>query len=626
MDQASGARQAAGESSRPAPSEADIRAQVRRMLENASFRPSHRRRDMLRFIVDETLAGRGDRLKGATIAMAVFGRDETFDQQSDPVVRLEARRLRGDLDSYYVDAGADDPIRITIPKGAYVPHFAWRNEDVSAPAPPPEPEPPETRPADTDAGTPPAAEAGPGVERRRARFFPAAALLAVGGIVAIALAVFAPRGAGPDVAQARTPAIIVLPFEAFGDIDEIGLIAAGVTEELIANLMLFQNFRVYSTTSSFRQDAGADPTSLGRELGVSYVVTGIMQSQNGQAHLRARLVDTRTGEVRWSGGYDQPLTTGDLLGAQRDLAVAISTELGESYGAVNEVIGQRMILDSAPSMPSYTCILRAFDFRRDFDDALFAPALACLQQAVMRDPDYADAWGMLGWLQFDAASQDIAPEADHPAHIKAAFEAASRAIEIDPDNLRGLTALAAITFDAGDYARSERLLRRALALNPNNPETIAQLGWRLSVRGNWDEGIPLLNKAIARSASPPGWYFHLISVHEYLRGNYAAALAAAEPSAGSGSAIGLSLAAISHAKLGNSEAAADDLAAMAEAWPLLAATPPPHTEAFTPPIRSSRRWSRGCAMQAGRRRARGRHESGRPRLHPADAPRLKSAA
>ena len=92
------------------------------------------------------------------------------------------------------------------------------------------------------------------------------------------------RGSNP----ARTPAVIVLPFEAFGDAEDIGLIASGVTEELIANLMLFQDFRVYSTTASFRQDAGADPENLRRDLGVSFVVSGVMQSENGQVHLRAR--------------------------------------------------------------------------------------------------------------------------------------------------------------------------------------------------------------------------------------------------------------------------------------------------------------------------------------------------
>jgi tetratricopeptide (TPR) repeat protein len=224
-------------------------------------------------------------------------------------------------------------------------------------------------------------------------------------------------------------------------------------------------------------------------------------------------------------------------------------------------------------MPSYLCVLQAYEYRRAFESALYAPARACVMQAVVRDPDYADAWSMLGWLHLEAVRQDIVPEAKYPDEMADALAASNHALQLDPQNQRGLEALAAIAFSNSDYAESERLQRVAVALNPNNPEALAQLGWRLAVRGNFDEGIPLLDKAIARSVNPPGWYFHLISFHDYLEGDYASALDAAQRSARNGSAIGLSLAAISHAKLGNMEAARDDLAAMAEAWPLLARDP-----------------------------------------------------
>ena len=526
---------------------------------------------MLRFIVDETLAGRGDRLKGVTVALAVFGRDETFDQQSDPVVRLEARRLRSDLDSYYVDAGSRDPVRVSIPKGGYVPHFAWQNREALGPSPPSEPHPPDvSRPAwDAAATYPGGVETND--ERRRWRMKLTLILLAVACLAAIG-AIVGLRGEGLDSAQTRTPAIIVLPFEAFGDAEDIGLIASGVTEQLITNLMRFPDFRLYSLPASFRQDARADPATLGRDLGVSFIVTGVLQSQEGQAQLRARLIDAQTGEVRWSGSYDKALTPGDLLGVQRELAVAISTELGEPYGVVNEAVERRMTRESAPSMPSYACILRAYDYRRSFEDALFPPALACLKQAVVRDPDYADAWAMLGWLHLDSVRMDMAPEAERPAEMAAAYDAASHAVDLDRRSQRALEALAAVTFYRGDYAAAEVLQREALAINPHIPDTLAQLGWRMAVRGD-REGLAYLEQAVARSADPPGWYYHLIAVYAYLDGDYTRALAAAEKSSRSGSAIGLSLAAISHAKLGDMEAARAELAAMARVWPLMARDP-----------------------------------------------------
>jgi TolB-like protein len=542
------------EMSGASPSAEDVIAQLERMLEGVSFKASPRRQEMLRFIVDETLAGRGDRLKGVTVAISVFGRDETFDQQSDPIVRLEARRLRSDLDSYYVDAGIQDPVRITIPKGGYVPHFEWQHQEALAPT--------------GDPAVTSSTGAGNEITSRRGRLILATALLAIGGLVAIT-AVFGLRGAEPVSTTARTPAIIVLPFDAFGDNENIELIASGVTGELISNLMLFKDFRVFSANASFRQVAGTDPEILRRELGAAFAVIGVMQSQGGRIYLRARLVDTETGEVRWSGSYDQPLDAGDLLGAQHDLAVAISTELGEPYGAVNQAIGQRMARERSPTMPSYTCILRAYDYRQNFDEALYAPAMACLTETVMRDPDYADAWAMLGWLHLDAVRMRIAPEADRLAEMAAALDAAEHAVDLDPDSPRTLAALSAIRFYRGDYAAAEVLQRKVLALNPHDPDTLAQLGWRLAVRGN-REGLTYLEQAVARSANAPGWYYLLLSIYAYLDGDYARTLDTAKKST---NAVGLSLAAMSHAKLGDIEAARANLEAMAEVWPLLGRDP-----------------------------------------------------
>ena len=92
--------------------------------------------------------------------------------------------------------------------------------------------------------------------------------------------------------------------------------------------------------------------------------------------------------------------------------------------------------------------------------------------------------------------------------------------------------------------------RGALALNENDPDTLAQLGWRLAARGEFDEGIAYLERAVARSANPPGWYFHLLAVRDYLEGDYQHMLEAAERSAVDGSGISWSFIAIACAALG----------------------------------------------------------------------------
>ena len=104
-------------------SASDCRAQLERILDSADFDATDRAHRFLRHVVEETLSGRGDRIKAYSIAVEVFGRDASFDPQSDPIVRIEAGHLRRALERYYLTSGVSDPILITIPKGGYVPVF-----------------------------------------------------------------------------------------------------------------------------------------------------------------------------------------------------------------------------------------------------------------------------------------------------------------------------------------------------------------------------------------------------------------------------------------------------------------------------------------------------------------------
>ena len=102
--------------------------ELERVLASPDFVASDRLRRFLRFVVEEALAGRADRLHAYPIALEVLGRDTSFDPQTDPVVRMEAGRLRRRLERYYLRAGQSDPVRIDIPKGGYAPTFEKRRD------------------------------------------------------------------------------------------------------------------------------------------------------------------------------------------------------------------------------------------------------------------------------------------------------------------------------------------------------------------------------------------------------------------------------------------------------------------------------------------------------------------
>lgn len=100
-----------------------VRSELERILTSAAFDASPRNRQFLRYVVEETLSGRADRIKAYAIATAVFGRQADFDPQLDSIVRIEAGRLRRALERFYLMAGPAAGVRIAIPRGSYVPCF-----------------------------------------------------------------------------------------------------------------------------------------------------------------------------------------------------------------------------------------------------------------------------------------------------------------------------------------------------------------------------------------------------------------------------------------------------------------------------------------------------------------------
>ncbi len=106
------------------PSPEVVSAELERIFASPEFARSQRMREFLRFTVEAALKGEVERIKEFAIAVEVFGRDESFDPQTNSLVRVEAGRLRRTLKQYYLTHGKNDPIRIEIPKGRYAPQFS----------------------------------------------------------------------------------------------------------------------------------------------------------------------------------------------------------------------------------------------------------------------------------------------------------------------------------------------------------------------------------------------------------------------------------------------------------------------------------------------------------------------
>ena len=135
--------------------------QLERVLSSSVFQGAGRSRTLLKFLVEESVADRTERLKEYTIGAEALGKGDAFDPRTDPIVRAEASRLRGRLERYYASEGRADPVLIVLSKGSYVPQI-------------------QARPDTAERASQPAAESTPTRARSRDRWLWLIAGVAVG--------------------------------------------------------------------------------------------------------------------------------------------------------------------------------------------------------------------------------------------------------------------------------------------------------------------------------------------------------------------------------------------------------------------------------------------------------------
>jgi TolB-like protein len=525
------------------------RDELRRLLADERLAMPPRRREMLRYIVEETIAGNTDNLTAIPIAQTVFGRGERFDHQTDPVVRIEARRLRRDLSIYYADAGSDHPVRITIPKGRYVAQF----ERVDHPSP--------------ASGQP---DARHGIAKNRWMWIAAGAVALV-SVVALGNAMQKRPETAPAFMKLQNSetgiGIRVMPFEATTAAGSSAVLAPGMTQEIVTALLHYPGIRVWAPTGATLASLVEGEASAEPDNDIAYVLLGTLGSTDDEVNIGTRLVAAGDERVVWSRTYTRELTAKNLLEVQSGIAADIASQLGQSYGAIMNDQADKL-RGVGPEMTSYECVLLAYQYRRILPGRELAePVMDCLQQSIRDDPDYAEAWALLGYQYLDLIRFGRVASTQFEETFASATNAASRAVAIDPANLMGKKALATINYYHGNFAESERLARAAVALNPYDPDSLVQLGWRMAVRGHLEEGVPYIEKAIARSISPPGWYYHLPAVDRLMKKDGAGMLLYAQRASIDGSALSQSLIAMAHGLMGNKEAARQTLVRMNEITP-----------------------------------------------------------
>jgi adenylate cyclase len=507
------AAHALAQASRPPPSPEEIRAQLDRILSSPEFPVPARGCAFLRYVVEETLAGRASRIKGYSIAIEVFERDEKF-TQDDPVVRIEASRIRRALERYFLVGGQEDPIRIGMPKGGYIPVFTWRISSAGA--------------AETALAK--AAEVPPTSNRtswERTHWLVTAALAILVCLTAIAYWTSGPSVLQPTLPSAQGvnpegPTLVVAPFVSLGETSEAKLYALGFTEELLTALPRFKELTVFGRETSEALPPQVGASRVRELLGARYLLEGAVRVSRDRVRVTARLVETENSAILWSQTYDDDLRSRDLFVIQSDVAAQVATVVAQPYG----VIYQADVANPPPDdLDTYRCTLQFYSYRLELSVQLHAAVRDCLEQAVARFPSYATAWSMLSIAYLDEDRFGFNPRAGTATSVQRALTAARRAVDLNSSNMRALQALMTALFFNQQIEESMEVGKRALALNPNDAEFLGEFGTRLALGGEWQRGAEIVQQALIYNPGAGGSYHTILALAAYMQDDNTTAVA-----------------------------------------------------------------------------------------------------
>jgi TolB-like protein/Tfp pilus assembly protein PilF len=327
------------------------------------------------------------------------------------------------------------------------------------------------------------------------------AAVAIGLLVAAALAAavffFLRKAPARSLATAVEKSIAVLPFENLSEEKANAFFAEGVQDEILTNLAKIADLKVISRTSVMQYMSGAPRNlrEIGQQLGVAHVLEGSVQRAANKIRVNAQLIDARNDAHQWAQTYDRDLA--DVFAIQSEIAKAIADQLQAKLSP-----NEKRAIERPP-----TTDLAAFDLYSRAKSILLTAAFSAtsepnlrkaielLDEAVKRDPSFSDAYCQLARAheQLYAVSG-----ADHtPARLALAEAAVQAATRLRPDAAETHLARAQyLYYGLRDYSGALAELEIARQALPNDPRVFELTGYILRRRGQQEEGLQNLRRAV----------------------------------------------------------------------------------------------------------------------------------
>lgn len=529
----------------------EITAAAERLIASDVFSRSPQLGAFLRFVVDAVLHGKSDRIKAYTIGVEVLRRDSRFDPQLDPIVRVEATRLRRAIERYYAGPGADDPIIIDLPRGTYVPTFRRRDQAGSSVRPMLE----TVRHWSYLLHQPPTV-ASIGV-------IAAIAVLVISGVIFFERSSPGARVAGVEAADLDSeraaapvsgngmPTIQIEPFRVIGTLPPNGL----APDRLYARISdAFARFDTVNVA------AGVDPRA-------DYRLSGTLDFSGGAANAWFTL-SSAEGKVIWSRTFEDVRGTDDAGVSGDAIVIALTNSLLQSYGVIRSRDRARQLASNIGD-PRYRCILEAADAMRTADRRTHDLARSCLEQLTTADPSFAAGLIFLSMMynrEFQLEYES--PQGEAPA-LDRALRTVRQAIAQHPEDSRAYLALMVIKFNRRDIAGALAAGEKSIALNKYDMLALGEYGGRLILAGDVAKGMKVMHDAGAHGAVRPAWHHVYLFIGSYIGGDMAEAVRHAKDIPNDNTAISqvaFALAAKAEGNQSEMRQAIDRLSAQGQGW------------------------------------------------------------
>jgi TolB-like protein len=320
--------------------------------------------------------------------------------------------------------------------------------------------------------------------------------------------------------------VAVLPFSNLSKEEQNAYFADGVQDQILTDLSQIADLKVISRTSVMQYKSGVERNlrKIGEELGVAHVVEGSVQRAANKIRVSAQLIDARTDAHLWAETYDRDLA--DVFAIQSEIAKAIADQLHAKLSpdekkAIEQPPTTELAAFDLYSRAKSLLLMANFSVTGDSD---VRKAIELLDEAVKRDPSFFD-----GYCQLAGAHEDLyaVSGSDHtPTRLALAEVALQAATRLRPDAAETHLARAQyLYYGLRDYAGALAELEIARRGLPNDPRLFELTGYILRLRGQQEEGLQNLERAVELDPRNFNTLQQISLSYQYL-GRYAKAIAA----------------------------------------------------------------------------------------------------